>query len=200
MPTSVSIDVLRQHLEDFGWSKYRVVDEPGEREGLIFTGYIGELDHMPHSIIIDPMVEKGVLRIFAPRVATAPLESTPKENLYELFLALAALNYRSVLASFAYDPSDGDVTVAVSMPIEENDLSFEQFKRSLEAIMWAINMFGKGLNDIVQGETTAEAVLKKSGSPEAVLGMLFELLEHLAERVRKERETPEGDEAKKDEE
>ena len=130
MGTAVTLAVLQQYLEDFGWTKFTAVDEPYEREGLIFTGYIDE-QHRRHEIVIDPIVEKGVLRIFAPRVVMAPREKTPQDRLFELLLALGTLNTVSVLASFAYDPSDGEVKIAVAMPIEENDISFEQFKRAL---------------------------------------------------------------------
>lgn len=186
MTTAVTIEVLRQHLEDFGWSRYAVTPEPGEQEGLIFTGYIGDKDHLPHTIIIDPIVEKGVLRIFAPEVASAPPQTTDPKRLHELVYAIAALNARSALATFAYNPLDGDVVVSVSMPIEENDISFEQFRRSMEAVIWGISVFGPGLRDIIDGKATAEQVIhvdEPTATP-AQIEMLRRLLEELEQRVR----------------
>jgi|GEM_PF-2493441 hypothetical protein len=203
MATSVTIEVLRQHLEDFGWSRYRVTPEPGEREGLIFTGYIGDVDRSPHTVIIDPMVEKGVLRIFSPDVVTAPPDSTAADRLHELVYTVAALNSRSVLAAFAYDPNDGEVSVAVSMPIEENDISFEQFKRALEAVIWGISTYGKGLQDIIDGKAKAQDVLKASaitpspGELQALQRLLAELEARLhgkSDDKKDEDEEPSDDE------
>jgi hypothetical protein len=197
MGTAVTIQVLTQHLEDFGWSRYRVTPEPGEEEGLIFTGYVGD-DQSPHTVIIDPMVEKGVLRIFAPEVASAPPDTTPADRLHELVYALAALTASSVLASFGYDPSDGDVLVSVAMPIEENDISFEQFKRALGAVLWGISTYGEGLRKIVDGSAKAADILKTRGPvpTEAELGVLRQLLADLEKRVQEtqgEGATPEAE-------
>ncbi len=192
MGTAVTIEVLRQHLEDFGWSRYRVTPEPGEQEGLIFTGYIGELDRLPHTVIIDPMVEKGVLRIFSPDVAVAPVDKTDPDRLHELVYTVAALNTRSVLASFGYDPSDGEVSIAVAMPIEENDISFEQFKRAMEAVIWGIGTYGRGLRGIVDGTAKAKDVLSigQTGPSPAELEVLRQLLEALGERLAERRVSP----------
>ncbi len=185
MGTAVTIEVLTQHLEDFGWSRYKVAPEPGEQEGLIFTGYVGE-DENPHTVIIDPMVEKGVLRIFAPEVASAPADTTPADRLHELTYALSALTASSVLASFGYDPSDGDVIISVAMPIEENDISFEQFKRALGAVLWGVSTYAEGLRKIVDGSAKADDVIKARGPvpTEAELGMLRQLLADLEKRVQ----------------
>jgi len=196
MGTAVTLKVLQQYLEDFGWTKFTAVDEPYEREGLIFTGYIDE-QHRRHEIVIDPIVEKGVLRIFAPRVVMAPREKTPQDRLFELLLALGTLNTVSVLASFAYDPSDGEVKIAVAMPIEENDISFEQFKRALEAVIWGISTYSEGLKEIVDGKAKAEDVVKREAAPPvAALAALMKLLQELERRVR----SSEGTKADEDEE
>jgi len=196
MGTAVTLKVLQQYLEDFGWTKFTAVDEPYEREGLIFTGYIDE-QHRQHEIVIDPIVEKGVLRIFAPRVVMAPREKTPQDRLFELLLALGTLNTVSVLASFAYDPSDGEVKIAVAMPIEENDISFEQFKRALEAVIWGISTYGEGFQEIVDGKAKADDVVKREAAPPvAALAALMGLLHELERRVR----SSEGTKADEDEE
>lgn len=184
MSTSVTIEVLCHHLEDFGWKRYKVVDEPLEREGMIFTGYVDE-SNRPHKVIIDPMVEKGVLRMFAPEVVVAPRDTTPKDRLFELLLAITAINARSTLASFSYDPRDGDVTISVSMPIDENDISFEQFKRSLEALLWGISTFRPGLQAIVDGKKKSKHVLEQGPmEAAAAAAALLALLAGLEERLR----------------
>jgi len=185
MATTVTIEVLRQHLEDFGWKQYQVTPEPGESEGLIFTGYVGE-DQVPHRIIIDPIIEKGVLRIFAPEVVKAPMDTTDKDRLHELVLTVAALNTTSVLASFSYDPNDGEVSIAVAMPIDENDISFEQFRRALTAVMWGISTYGSGLKKILDGTARSSDVVRTTAPvPTAAdLGALRQLLEDLERRAR----------------
>ena len=188
MGTSVTLEALRQHLEEFGWSQYETKDEPGEREGLIFTGY-RDREGQGHRVILDPMVEKGVLRIMAPGVVMAPSAETPDACLHELTLTLVALNAKSVLAWWSYEPEVGAVNVQVSLPIEENDLSFEQFSRSMEAVIWAISTYASGIQAVADGAKKAADVIGQSEPvpSEAELELLRRMLEQLEERARRAR-------------
>jgi hypothetical protein len=196
MATSVTLEVLRQHLEEFGWKQYDVTDEEGEQEGLIFTGYMGS-DGKPHRIIIDPVVEKGALRIMAPDIVMAPADKLEPERLHELTFAVAAINARSVLAWLSYAPDVGAVAAQVAMPIDENDLSFEQFKRALEAVLWMISTYGPGLQEVADGKRKALEIIEeptKLPTPEELEAMR-QVLADLEDRVRKAQEAdkPEGD-------
>jgi len=189
MGTSVTIEVLRQHLEEFGWKQYDLQDEDDEQEGVVFTGYVGS-DGQPHRIIIDPVVEKGALRIMAPDIVMAPMDKLDPACLSELTLAIAAINSKSVLAWLSYAPQIGAVGAQVAMPIEENDLTFEQFKRSIEAVLWMVSNDGDGLRAVAAGKKKAEEILE----PQVALPTSEELeamrrvLADLEERVRKSQE------------
>ncbi len=199
MGTSVTLEVLRQHLEEMGWPHYQLKDEPGEREGLINTGY-RDSEGKGHHIIIDPMVEKGALRIMAPGVVMVSTEETPETCLHELTLALAAINGKSVLAWWSYEPAIGAVSVQVSMPIDENDLSFEQFKRSMEAINWAIATYGAALQAVVDGAKKAKDVIDQDMPvpSEDDLALMRRLLAELEERARRARQPDDQGDAKPD--
>lgn len=194
MATSVTLEVLRQHLEEFGWSKYELRNEEGEREGLIFTGY-RDREGKGHQIVIDPIVEKGVLRIMAPGVLMAPRNELPRECLLELTLALSAINARSTLSWWSYEPETGSVVVQVAMPIEENDLSYEQFNRSMNAVLWSIDTYADGLQAVADGAKKADELINV-GLPmptEADLEALRQMLAALEERLRSSRDGSQPD-------
>ena len=37
--SNVTLKMLTGYLERFGWSRYEAVDEPFEKEGVIYTGW-----------------------------------------------------------------------------------------------------------------------------------------------------------------
>ncbi|MFN3422814.1 MAG: hypothetical protein ACK40X_13965, partial [Armatimonadota bacterium] len=80
MGTQVTLDLMRQYLERFGWSRYKAVEEPMEKEGIIYTGWRSSPKEESFSLTIDPMVEKNCLSFRVPKILTAPLDTTPAER------------------------------------------------------------------------------------------------------------------------
>jgi hypothetical protein len=191
----VTLEVLRQHLEDFGWTDYELQDEAGEKEGLILTGY-RDMYGKGHRIVIDPVVEKGVLLMLAPGLVEVPAAATPPERINELMLAALSINARSTLAWLSYVPDPGLVSVHVAMPIEENDISFEQFQRCLKALMFTISAYQDDFEDILAGKKKAADVLT-SGMPlprPEDIEQLRRMLDELEEQVRRSQQPGEDSE------
>jgi hypothetical protein len=129
---SVTLQMLKGYLERFGWSRYQAVDEPFEQEGLIHTGWRSSEADEGYTMTIDPMVERNCLSFKVVRILSAPLDSTPRERLSDLWLAMSYINYRIILGKFAYDPSDGEVRFSVNVPIDQNTFTYEQFTHTME--------------------------------------------------------------------
>lgn len=125
MATTVTLEQMRQYLEQFGWSNYKAVDEPFEKEGIIITGWRSSLVSESFVLQIDPMVERNYLSFRVLRVVSAPPDTTPPNRLAEMLMALGWINYSIIIGKFSYDPRDGEVQLSVGVPIDENDFTYE---------------------------------------------------------------------------
>lgn len=72
MATRVTLKLMRQYLERFGWHRYKAVEEPTEKEGIIYTGWRSSPEEEGFSLSIDPMVEKNCLSFRVPKILVAP--------------------------------------------------------------------------------------------------------------------------------
>jgi hypothetical protein len=193
MATQVTLELLKGYLERFGWSRYKAVDEPFEKEGVIYTGWRSSEAPEGYNMAIDPMVEKNCLSFRVPKVLVAPRDTTPAERLAELLMAMGFINYRIILGKFAYDPRDGEVRFSVDVPIDENDLSYEQFQHCMGVVVKMVEEYAPKLRAIVAGEKTAQQFLEEELGSEAEMAAAFgqllrELLERLEQETRQRRE------------
>ena len=148
---SVTLQMMKDYLERFGWSRYQAVDELFEQEGLIRTGWRSSAEEEGYVMTIDPMVEKGCLSFKAVQVLSAPLDSTPRERLSDLWLAMTYINYRIILGKFAYDPRDGEVRFSVDVPIDQNTFSYGQFTHTMGVVIKTVERYVPELRRIVAG-------------------------------------------------
>ena len=193
MATQVTLELLKGYLERFGWSRYKAVDETFEKEGIIYTGWRSSEEAEGYNMAIDPMVEKNCLSFRVPKILMAPRDTTPTERLAELLMAMGFINYRIILGKFAYDPRDGEVRFSVDVPIDENDLSYEQFQHCLGVAVKMVEEYAPKLKAIAAGEKTAQEFIDEElgGEAEAVAAfgqILRELLERLEQEMRQRRE------------
>ena len=194
MATQVTLELLKGYLERFGWSRYKAVDEPFEKEGIIYTGWRSSEEEEGYNMAIDPMVEKNCLSFRVPKILMAPRDTTPTERLADLLLAMGFINYRIILGKFAYDPRDGEIRFSVDVPIDENDLSYEQFQHCLGAAVKMVEEYAPKLKAIAAGEKTAQQFLEEELGGEAEMSagfgqILRELLKRLEQKIRQRRET-----------
>jgi hypothetical protein len=193
MATQVTLELLKGYLERFGWSRYKAVDEPLEKEGIIYTGWRSSEAPEGYNMAIDPMVEKNCLSFRVPKVLVAPRDTTPAERLTELLMAMGFINYLIILGKFAYDPRDGEVRFSVDVPIDENDLSYEQFQHCILVVVKTVEEYAPKLKAIAAGEKTAQQFLEEELGSEAEMAAAFgqllrELLERLGQETRQRRE------------
>jgi hypothetical protein len=158
---SVTLQMLKGYLERFGWSRYQAVDEPFEQEGFIHTSWRSSAASEGYTMTIDPMVERNYLSFKVVRILSAPLDSTPRERLSDLWLAMSYINYRIILGKFAYDPSDGKVRFSVDVPIDQNTFTYEQFTHTMRVAIKTAERYAPILRRIVAGELSSRAVHRR---------------------------------------
>lgn len=186
MATQVTLELMRQYLERFGWHRYKAVEEPMEKEGIIHTGWRPSPEAEGFNLAIDPMVEKNCLSFRVPKVLVAPLNETPAERLKDLLMAMGFINYRIILGKFAYDPRDGEVRFSVDLPIDENTVTYEQFQHCLGVTVKMVEEYAPKLRAIANGETTAEEFIAEELKGEmAAAGELLRLFRELLERMER---------------
>jgi hypothetical protein len=159
-----TIEQIEKHLKRYGWEKFQAVPEPGEKEGMIMTGWVGS-SGQPHILSIDPIAEKHVLTVRARSVVKAAPDSTPADRLSGLLLAIGAINYRLLVGDWGYDPRDGEVVFRVGIPLHADEIGYEDFELCLNVIVGAVEIDGPRLQSIVDGTAAASELLAADGLP-----------------------------------
>jgi hypothetical protein len=154
---TVSVKVVERYLDKFGWKKHLPQDEPGEKEGLVFTGWTDPAGRQ-HVLIIDPMEEKKALAFRAP-ILQMPLDSTPAERVNELLMTISTINTRYVLGSFEYNPADGWVEFKLTIPSTNGGLEYSPFEHSLNAVTTTVDEIEPRLQAFASGEKTGQEVV-----------------------------------------
>ncbi len=187
----VTLKMLTDYLERFGWSRYQAVDEPFEQEGIIYTGWRSSDDEDGYRLTIDPMVEKGCLSFRVPEILKAPLEENP-EYLDDLTLAIGYINYRILLGKFAYDPRDGEVRFSVDVPIDENTFTYAQFVHVMGVVIKTTEQYAPQLRAIWNRQLTARDFIHQDigGERERVRNAMAQMLRELLEALEREGGTP----------
>ena len=160
MSDPVTVRLIEQYLDQFGWRKHTSIDEAGEQEGAVLTGWVGDAG-LQHGLVIDPIVERGCLIFRVPKVFMAPLDETPGDRLSGLLAMLGLLNYQLLLGRWCFDPRDGEVSFKVGIPIDDG-LGFKGFVRCIGAIAMSVDNDVPTLRDLLEGRTTLAAVLARS--------------------------------------
>lgn len=158
---SVTTKRIGSYLEKHGWSKYDVMDEKDEEEGIVMTGWRSSAGAT--MMMIDPMKEKNCLSFKAVKVIMAPPSSTPTDQLVGLLMAMSYLNFRLILGKWSYDPSDGEVRFELGIPIDDDDLSFEEFDHCLRAVIASVDSDGERLKAVAEGRTSINQFLREEG-------------------------------------
>ncbi|GIV10153.1 MAG: hypothetical protein KatS3mg019_2244 [Fimbriimonadales bacterium] len=196
--SNVTLKMLTEYLERFGWSRYQAVDEPFEKEGIIHTGWRSSEADEGYTLTIDPMVEKNCLSFRVPKILNAPLEENP-EYLDDLTLAIGFINYRIILGKFAYDPRDGEVRFSVDVPIDENTFTYAQFVHTMGVVLKTTEEYAPKLRAIWNKQLTARDFIQQDIGVEmgrmrdAMAQMLRELLDALEREGETARRRPSDD-------
>lgn len=180
MGTYVTLDLMRHYLERLGWRRYKAVEEPTEKEGIIYTGWRSLPKEEGFTLTIDPVVERNYLSFRVPKILTAPLDTTPIWRINDLMVAMSFINYRIILGKFAYDARDGEVCFSIDIPIDENIVTYEQFKHCLDVAVKTVEEYAPKLRAIANGEKSAvDFIAEELKSENELLKLLMGFLEEL---------------------
>lgn len=156
----VTLQLIMEYLERFGWKNYEAVKEPSEQEGIIYTGWKAS-EHSPtYMLSIDPMIEKKCISFRTQSLIQAPYENISHDCLLNILLALHWINFRIIVGKFSYEPVRGEVRFSIDFPIDENTLSYAQFVHSLGLIVEIVEIYVPLIKKIKGGELTAEKFIQ----------------------------------------
>jgi hypothetical protein len=153
----VTVEKIGDYLKRFGWQQFQIVPEPGEKEGVVLTGW--SMGGENHQVAIDPMVEKGSLVFMVRHVAEAPPDSTAADRLQGLLLAMTTLNFKLIIGTWAFDPSDGEIILKAGLPIESGSFEYDDFQHVLMTLVSSTEVYGRQLREILAGAKTAQEVI-----------------------------------------
>lgn len=161
MDNTVTIDLMRRYLEQFGWSNYQEMNEPGEQEGVLLTGWRSVSGRESFMLTIDPMVERNCLSFRVLKLLTAPANATGSVAHGQLMSALAFLNLSMILGKFSWDPSDGEIRFSVDVPIDNNSFTYEQFEHCMAVIISTTEKITPLLRELIAGNLSFEKFVKQ---------------------------------------
>lgn len=153
----VTTELIEQYLEKMGLP-HKGVDEPGEQEGVVISA-LPVASGEQYLLAVDPIIERDLLRLRVGKILEAPLDATPADRLTGLLLAMTALNYRIPIGGFGFDPNDGEVVLSAGLPINSNDLKFEDFQHAILMLGVVLNLHAADLKAVADGTKQAEDIL-----------------------------------------
>ncbi len=151
----VTAALIGQYLAKLGIS-HQVVGDTGEQSVVICV--------MPavtgtFMVVIEGNAEQRLLHVRVGAILKAPLDETPADRLSGLLLVMSSINYRLPMGAFGFDPSDGEVALSCSVPIDSNDLRFEDFRHVMLALTGVLDKHAAELRSVADGSMQAEEVL-----------------------------------------
>jgi Uncharacterized conserved protein len=78
----------------------------------------------------------------------------------ECLEALMFVNYRIAIGKFGVDPADGEIRLEESIPLAQDDLTFEQFQLALNALIQTVSIYHTLLTRIIDDNTTVQDALQ----------------------------------------
>jgi hypothetical protein len=156
------IDQTKDYLRKYGWNVFQEVEEPNEKQGMLVVPWKG-LSGDSHMLLIDPIEEKNVLIFRVPMIVKAPAEETPAARLNGLLLALAALNYNTIMGAWAYDPRDGEVVFKFAIPTHGNAYEYEDFEHCMTVVQLTLEVEIPKLKAILDGTKTGRDIAEAEG-------------------------------------
>lgn len=159
MARKTSVGLIQKYLDRVGLAIHHSLDEPTEKEGVVLTGWQTGPTSPGFMLIIDPMVERGLITFSVRGLLQAPQGGVPDDRLITLLIALSALNGQIILGKFAYNPGDGEVVFQVGMPLDGGKLAYGSFEKCIQAAVTMSEAYAPQLKGIVEGTSSLEDVL-----------------------------------------
>lgn len=182
--SKVTVQLITNYLEKFGWDKYASVSEPTEREGFIVTGWLSSSgDSERYGMVIDPVVERGFLSFRVPEILTV------SEISKDLLIAINFINHNLILGKFSYDSMTGKVVFSLNVSIQGGTITYEQFKHCLLATVVTTEKYAPRLKEIATGEKKLEEFINQEMADQSTaitLATLEKIFEEVVERKKDE--------------
>jgi len=181
----ITLQLIMEYLERFGWKNYDVVDQPSEREGIIYTGWRASEQSPVYMVSIDPMIEKRCISFRTQSLVQAPQSKVSEKILFHLLMTLEWINYRIIVGKFSYEPFQGEVHFSIDLPIDENTISYAQFVHSLGLVVEIVETYTPLIKQVREGNMTAEQFIESDLKGEMFLEkrMVSEELKKLLEAL-----------------
>lgn len=160
------IELTKEYLRRYGWV-FSEMEEPGEKEGALVAPWRG-MTGEPHMLVIDPIAEKNVLIFTVREIVRARQDETPADRLRDLWLALVAANFRTILGAWAYDPRDGEVVFKFAIPTHGDAYEYEDFEHCMAVVQLGMEVEVPKLKAILDGTRTVREILEADGLGAAV--------------------------------
>ena len=77
-----------------------------------------------------------------------------------VLLALSAINARLDLGAFVYDPGNGELAFRLGLPIDSDDLHYEDFAHCVRAVTTTVDRYVEPLRGIIDGTCSATDVIR----------------------------------------
>jgi hypothetical protein len=151
MAESFGIPQLKEYLVRMG---IKIAQTKVEQQ-VIELAFHGNYGQWRMILGIQQGGEVKKLMLIAPHIGSV----TTKKRL-ECLEALMAVNYRIAIGKFGLDLEDGEVRLEETIPLANNNLTFEQFQLTLGAIMQTVVIYQNLLPRIVQQNFTVQEALK----------------------------------------
>jgi hypothetical protein len=126
----MTIQTLASYLDRFGWKQYEIHSQERQKEGILeVSWFLGPLDNS-FQLVIDPVVEHGLLIFRSQRLAAIPSLIHKKTKL-EMLEMLAQQNSATPFGSYGINLKKEFVTYRLVVPIDAPELTYELFVRYL---------------------------------------------------------------------
>ena len=155
----VSTKLIAAYLKKLGWQKFQVTEDSAETTAIL-TGWISDLDSVPHNLAIIVNRARSVMMFKVPGLAKAAPESMSPGQLADVLMAIGFANYALALGRFSFDPTDGEITFEYGFPFHNATISVEQFGHILEAFTHSVGYWGPRVNDVCAAKRTGEDVME----------------------------------------
>ncbi len=155
----MTVQRLREYLNQFGWNNYEITEQPSEQEGYLSVAWYSQPNGDRHVLLIDPIVEKSLLIFQISNIINIRTEINCEHAVGELAQFLMFLNHKIDLGKFTLDPSDGSVHFFITIPIDKNEVTYEQFVHCIRVSIELTEVYYDSLKALCRRQRTLEALI-----------------------------------------
>jgi hypothetical protein len=153
-----TIELLSEYLPKYGWPAFKVVEQSPDG-GKILTGWKSPFIDDPRLMFIAVSHSDNTFSMVAPMLVSAPQGAMPIGQLADVLTAIGFANFALSLGRFAYDPRDGEIRLEFGMPIDDAELTYEQFEHLMNVAQATVGYWAPRIKDIADGGRTGASVV-----------------------------------------